>query len=100
MEFPAEVGPRYCLVEGYSGRAVTRTAIRVKLWHRQEVNLPHPCFPLCDILVPWRSLNGMHRHTAQCKRVAEKKRRRLSEEEEEEEREVTSRAFSAYGCPL
>ena len=42
----------------------------------------------------------MHRHTAQCKRVAEKKRRRLSEEEEEEEREVTSRAFSAYGCPL
>ena len=46
------------------------------------------------MLVPWRSLNGTHRRTAQYKRGADRKRRRLAVEEE---REVTTRAFSAYG---
>ena len=63
----------------------------------EEGNLPHPWFPLCDILVPWKSLNGMHQHIAQRKRGADRKRRRLGAEEE---REVTARSFSAYGLPL
>ena len=52
---------------------------------------------MCDILVMWKSLNGMHRSKVQCKRGAERKRQRLAAEEE---REVTSMAFSAYGRPL
>ena len=36
----------------------------------------------CDMLVPWRSLNGTHRRTAQYKRGADRKRRRLAVEEE------------------
>ena len=80
--------------------------MRVNFWNRhvrdtvvvlEEGNLPHPRFPLCDILVPWKSLNGEHKCTAQCTQGAEWKRRQLAEEEE---REVTARAFSAYGRPL
>ena len=80
--------------------------MKVYFWNRhvrdtvvilEEGNLHHPWFPMCEMLVPWRSLNGMHQLTVQCKRGAEKKRRRLAEEEE---REFTSRAFSAYGRPL
>ena len=78
----------------------------VKFWHRHnrdtvvilaEGNLPHPRCPLCDMMVPWRDLNGTHGRTAQCKRVAEWKRQRLAAEEE---REVNVRAFSTYGRPL
>ena len=73
MKFPANAGPRPCPVEGFSGRAVTQAAMRVNFWHRhvwdtmvilEEVNLPHPGCPLCDILVPWRDINRMHRRTA------------------------------------
>ena len=73
MSFPKKSGPKPCPVEGCSGRAETRTAMRVNLWHRhiletvvimEEVNLPHPWCPLCDIMVLWSSLNGMHRRTA------------------------------------
>ena len=63
----------------------------------EEGNLPHPRCPLCDMMVSWKALNGMHRRTAQCTRGAERKRRRLVDEEE---REVTVRDFSAYGLPL
>ena len=42
-------------------------------------------------------MNGVHKCTAQCTQGAEWKRRQLAEEEE---REVTARAFSAYGRPL
>ena len=63
----------------------------------EEGNLPHPRFPLCNILVTWRSLNGMNRLTVQFKKGAEKKRPRLVSEEE---RAVISRAFSAYVSPL
>ena len=49
------------------GRAGTRTAMRVHFWIRhmrdtviilEEGNLPHPICPRCDMLVPWRALNG------------------------------------------
>ena len=39
----------------------------------EEGNLPHPQCPLCDMLVMWRSLNGLHQCTAQCKKEAEQK---------------------------
>ena len=48
-------------------------------------------------MVPWRSLNRTHRRIEQCKQGVEWKRRILAAEEE---REVTARAFSAYGRPL
>ena len=50
--------------------------MRVHFWHRnvrdtvvilEEGNLPHPRCPMCDMLVLWRSLNGIHRRTVQCK---------------------------------
>ena len=63
----------------------------------EEGNLPHSRCPLCDMLVPWRTLNGMHRRTVQCKRGAESKQRSLAAEEE---REVIVRELSAYGFPL
>ena len=63
----------------------------------EEGKLPHPRFPLCYMLVTWKDLNGTHRITAQCTQGAERKRQRLAAEEE---REVTSRAFRAYGRPL
>ena len=69
MEFPSKVGPRPCSVEGCSGRAVMGTSMQMHFWHQhaqdtveilEEGNLPHPHYPLCDMLVPWRSLNGSH----------------------------------------
>ena len=63
----------------------------------EEGNLPHPQCPRCNILDPWRTLNGRHLATAQCTRGAERKRRRLGEEEL---RESFERAFQAYGAPL
>ena len=80
--------------------------MRVKFWHRrvrdtvvilEEGNLPHPQCPLCNMLVPRRSLNGSHNSTEQYKKGAEWKRRRLAVEEA---RAVISKAFSAYGRPL
>ena len=106
MVFLAKTGPRPFPVEGCSVRAATRTAIRMKFWHRhvqytvvilEEGNLPHPWCPMCNMLDPWRSLNGLHQRTAECKKGEERKRRRLTAEEE---RAVTSRAFSTYGPPL
>ena len=63
----------------------------------EEGNIPHPWCPLCDMLVPWKALNEMHRRTAQCNRGAGRRRWRLAAEEG---REVTARAFSPYGRPL
>ena len=101
-----KAGLRPYPVEGCSGQAATWTAMQVHLWHRnvrdtvvilEKGNLPHPQCPLCDMLVPWRSLRRMRQRTAQFKKGAEWKQRRLAEEEE---RAVTSRAFGAYGLPL
>ena len=105
MAFPVRAGPRPFLVKGCSVQALMGTNMRVNLWHRhgrdtvvilEEGNLPHPLCPLCDILVPWKSLNEMHRRTAQCTQGAEWKRRQLAAEED---KEVTVRDFSAYGRP-
>ena len=49
------------------------------------------------MLVPWRSLKELHKHTSQCKKRAERKWRRLGAEEG---RVTTSRAFRAYGITL
>ena len=83
--------------------AATRAAMRVHFLHRhvhdtvvilEEGNFPYTRCPLCDMMVPWKALNGTHRRTSECNRGAERKRRQLAAEEE---REVTTRAFSAYG---
>ena len=106
MAFPKRVGPRPCQVKGRSGQASMSMEIRVQLWNRhvrdtvvilEEVKLPHPRFPLCCVLVPLKALNGTHRCTAHYTQGAERKRRQLAAEEE---REVTARAFRAYGHPL
>ena len=77
--------------------------MRVHFWHRhvrdtvailEEGNLPHLWCPLCDMMVPWEALDGTHWRTAQFTRGAERRRWRLVAEEE---REVTEKAFSAYG---
>ena len=95
-------GTRECPVEGCPGRAGTRTAMRVHFWRRhvrdvviilEEGNLPHPNCPRCDMLVPWRSLNGKHKSTAMCRSGAERKRRRLAETEIQESTEM---AFEVY----
>ena len=39
----------------------------------EEGNLPHPWFPRCDMLVPWRDMNERHLVTAQCSKGEERK---------------------------
>ena len=106
MDFPARAVPMPCPVEGCSDRASMRTAMRVQFLQRhvrdtmvilEEGNLPQTRYPLCDMLVLWKALNGTYRLTSQCNQGAERKRRRLTAEEE---REVTVRAFRAYAPPL
>ena len=63
----------------------------------EEGNLPHPPCENCDMLVPWRALNGRHKDTVMCKSGVERKRRRLAEVEI---RESTDMAFEAYGEQL
>ena len=88
LEFPTEGGTRECPVESFPGRAGTRTAMRVHFWCRhvrdvviilEEGNLPHTRCSRCNMLVPWRSLNGIYNSTAVCRSGAERKRRRLEE---------------------
>ena len=63
----------------------------------EEGNLPHPRCPRHDMLVPWRALNSRHHATTECAKGAEQKRRWMAEAEL---REITERAFEAYGKPL
>ena len=63
----------------------------------EEGNILHPQFTRCDMLVTRRALNVSHPATAQCAREADCKRRRLAQEEL---REISERAFEAYGEPL
>ena len=97
IEFPTEGGTKECPVEGCPGRSRMRTAMRVHLWRRhlrdvviilEEGNLPHPRCSRCDMLVPWRSLNGIHKSTAMCRSGAERKRRQLAETEIRESTEM------------
>ena len=75
IEFP-KGGAKACPVKGCLGRTGTRTAMRVHFWRRhlrdiviilEEVNLPHPRCPRCDMIVPWRALNGRHKSTEMCR---------------------------------
>ena len=66
-------------------------------WYWRRETILRPQWPLCDMLVMWRYLNGLHKSTSYCKKGVEHKKRRLTEEEA---RAVTSRAFSAYGRPV
>ena len=77
-------------MEGCPGRAGTRTAMRMHFCSRhvrdiviilEEGNLPHPRCSRCNMLVPWRSLNGKHHDTTMCRSGAEQKRRRMAETE-------------------
>ena len=61
MAFPAKGVPRSCPVEGFSGQAVTRTAMQVNFLHRhvldtvvimEDLNIPHPWCTQCNILLP------------------------------------------------
>ena len=88
--FPRTAEPRDYPVKGCQGRAEMRTGLCVDFLHRhmwdtviiyEEVNLPYPWYPCCDMLVPWASLNVRHHNTAQCAKGAERKRYRLAEEE-------------------
>ena len=106
MAFPTKGRPWSCPVEGCLGQARTRTAMRMHFFNRhvrdiviilEEGNLPHPCFPQCDMMVPRWELNGRDHATAQCAKSAEQKKRRMAEAEL---REITERAFKAYGKPL
>ena len=63
----------------------------------EEVNLPLPWCPRCNLQVTRKALNGRHLGTFQCKKGAEQKRRRL---EETETREHVEQAFHAYGKPM
>ena len=80
--------------------------MRVNVWRRhvrdaviilEEGNLPHPRFPRCDMLVPWRYLNGRHKSTAICRIGAERKKLRLAETEVRESMEMD---FEVYGEQL
>ena len=67
-------GPGSFPVEGCSIWTSMRTAMRVHFWNRhvrdtvvilEEGNLPHPRCTLCNMMVRWKDLNGMHRRTSQ-----------------------------------
>ena len=91
MVFPVKSGPRPCPVEGCSSRLAMRTAMWMHFWNQhvrdtvvilKKGNIYHLRLPLCDILVPWRSLNMSHQCTVHCKNMVERKRRRLVAEME------------------
>ena len=74
MVFPTRAGSRPFPVEGCSIQSLMRTAMRVHFWRwhvrytvviLEEGDLTHPRFPLCDILVLCKALNGTHRCRAQ-----------------------------------
>ena len=90
MVFPKKAGSRHFPVEGCSGRVATWTAMRVHFWNQhlqetvvimEEGNLPLPRFTLCNMLVPWRSLNRSHKITEQCKKRVDQKQQHLAVEE-------------------
>ena len=60
-------------------------------------NLPYPQCENCDMLVPWRSLNGRHKDKAMCRSGAERNQRW---DIEAEIRESAERDFEAYGGQL
>ena len=63
----------------------------------EEVKLAHPRCYLCEILVPWATLNGRHPNTDQCEKGAERKQQKIVAEEAQAS---TEWAFKEYGQPL
>ena len=63
----------------------------------EEGNLPQPQCPQCNMMVPWHTLNRKHLATAQCAKGGEKNCIRLAEDNL---REISERAFQAYGGQL
>ena len=46
----------------------------------EEVNLPHPRYPRCDMLFPWWALNGWYITTAHFSKGAERKQQWMVKE--------------------
>ena len=95
------------LVERYQGRAFNCTNLQINFAHRhvretiiilEEGSRPRPCFPECNIFVPWKVLNGWHPYMAMCARGWEMKRKHLAAEDAQAEVEVV--VFQAYKCHL
>ena len=63
----------------------------------EEGNIPHPSCSLCNMLVPWRALNGKHHNTAMCRSGAKRKRQKMVDTEL---RESTEMSFEDYGKQL
>ena len=102
MNFP-KGSRRQCPVEGCPGVSKTRAAMWVHFVHRhvhdtvvilEEVNLPLPRCPRCDLQVSRKALNGRHLGTNQCRAGAERKIQRLAAAEG---KAATERLFNAYG---
>ena len=79
LALPTKGGPSSCPVEGCPGRAGTQKAMRMHFCSRhvrdiviilEKENLPYPRCSRCDMLVPWRALNGRHHATAMCRKGA------------------------------
>ena len=103
MHFPTKGGRRRCPVEICPEVLATRAAMRVHFVHRhvhdtvvmlEEVNLPLPRCPWCDLQVSSKALNERHLGTIQCRTGTECKKRRLAEVEM---RKTLEREFHAYG---
>ena len=62
--------------------ALLALACQVHRMILEEVNLPHPLFPLRNMMLLWKALNGTHRHTSHCNQGAERNSWRLAAEEE------------------
>ena len=87
-------------------RVETRTGVRVYLLNRnmwdtviivEEVNLPHPGFNFCEMLLLWAVLNGCHPNTTKCTKGVGRKWNKMSVEEIQES---TEQYFRAYVLPL
>ena len=76
--------------EDDDARAILEKARAGNSHHPGGGKPPAPRCENCDMLVPWRALNGRHKDRSMCRSGAERKRRRLTEAEI---RESTERAF-------
>ena len=100
--FPIAAGPQDFPVKGCKRRVTIRTGHHVNFLHRhvwdtviivEELNLPHPRCPRCDMMVTCTALNGRHPNTVKCKKGAERKQHGLAVEEL---RESTEQYFRSY----
>ena len=68
----------------------------------EEVNLPLPRCPQCDLQVSRKALNRRHLGTIQCRTGTERKRKRLAEAEMRENSERALRRYRSFatsgGC--